>query len=109
MAHISRIIYEFKTVAEPIAYYEGLITGANLPARYICTVDDAEQGIFRIDDTSFLTVGTLLDLKNSDPQSIRTARIEYQLDYYITEIIDCETFTVGLESRSSYDPLKLKL
>jgi hypothetical protein len=104
--YIPRIIYEFKTVAEPIAYYEGLITGANLPARYICTVDDAEEGIFRVDDTSFLTVGQVVGFENppDSAQALGQLGLEYQLDYYITEIIDCETFKVGLNPEVAMEP-----
>ena len=96
--YIPRIIYEFKTVAEPIAYYHGLVTGINQPQRLLTTVENPHYGIMVVDDTSHLYKGQRIQFENppDSAQALGQLGLEDDLDYYIHDVLDCQRFTVGL-------------
>ena len=104
--YIPRIIYEFNTTAEPIAYYSGTIARVSAPKRYVCELLQKETGTFRIDDTSRLRVGMSIRFENppDSAQALGQLGLKHRTDYFVREIIDCEKFKVGVTNDS---PLSL--
>ena len=97
--YVPRIIYEFTTLAEPIAYYEGLVTGVSKPKQHLCEkIWDGAEWVFQVEDTSMLKTGMPIQFENppDSAQALGQAGLEYQQEYFVVEIKNCQHFTVGV-------------
>ena len=106
--YIPRIIYEFNTRAEPIAWYTGLITGVK-PEYIVVSPSDhsvgeqrdeipaVEHGFLKTEDTSRLYKGMPVKFENpaDSAEALLQAGIERGKTFYIDDIIDCTTFAVS--------------
>lgn len=106
--YIPRIIYEFNTRAEPIAWYTGLITGIKPvwvvvypyledPEKQRDEGDLATDNLLYTDDTSVFKVGMPVQFENpaDSAEALLQAGIPRNEKFYICNIVNCNHFQVS--------------
>lgn len=109
--YVPRIIYEFTTRAEPIAWYTGRITGVKpdylvvWPSDHGLTtghasrdeIPDTSHGFLKTEDTSRLYKGMPVRFENpaDSAEALLQVDIPRLTTFYVDDIIDCTTFAVS--------------